>query len=79
MILQNQFTADSVGVPVFAGPKEATAVGNLMVQAVGAGILPDLKAAQPIIRSAFPITLFKPQQTVAWDAAYARFTARLRS
>ncbi|HPW76237.1 MAG TPA: FGGY family carbohydrate kinase [Kiritimatiellia bacterium] len=73
--LLNQFTADSVGVPVFAGPKEATAVGNLMVQAVGAGILPDLKAAKSIIRASFPITVFQPQQTDAWDAAYARFSS----
>jgi len=73
-ILLNQFTADSVGVPVFAGPKEATAIGNLMVQAIGAGIIPDLKAAMPLIKAAFPIATFKPQNTAAWDAAYARFT-----
>jgi len=74
----NQFTADSVGVPVLAGPKEATAVGNLMVQAIGAGIIPDLKAAMPLIKSAFPIKTFKPQNTAAWDAAYARFTKLLK-
>lgn len=76
--LLNQFTADSVGVPVQAGPKEATAVGNLMVQAIGAGILPDLKAAMPLIKSAFPISVFKPQDTAAWDAAYGRFTKLLK-
>jgi len=76
--LLNQFTADSVGVPVLAGPKEATAVGNLMVQAVGAGIIPDLKAAMPFIKAAFPIATFKPQDTAAWDAAYGRFTKLLR-
>jgi rhamnulokinase len=76
--LLNQFTADSVGVPVMAGPKEATAVGNLMVQAVGAGIIPDLKAAMPFIKSAFPIATFKPQNTAAWDAAYARFTKLMK-
>ena len=76
--LLNQFTADSIGVPVLAGPKEATAVGNLMVQAIGAGIIPDLKAAMPLIKSAFPITTFKPQNTAAWDVAYARFTKLLK-
>ena len=76
--LLNQFTADSVGVPVLAGPKEATAIGNLMVQAIGAGIIPDLKAAMPLIKSAFPITTFKPQDTVAWDTAYVRFTKLLK-
>ena len=76
--LLNQFTADSVGVPVLAGPNEATAVGNLMVQAVGAGIIPDLKAAMPLIKAAFPITTFKPQNTAAWDAAYVRFVKLLK-
>ncbi|MDD4442248.1 MAG: FGGY-family carbohydrate kinase, partial [Kiritimatiellae bacterium] len=76
--LLNQFTADSVGVPVLAGPKEATAVGNLMVQAIGAGIIPDLKAAMPLIKTAFPIATFKPQNTAAWDAAYGRFTNLLK-
>ena len=76
--LLNQFTADSVGVPVLAGPKEATAVGNLMVQAVGAGIIPGLKDAMPLIKAAFPITTFKPQDTAAWDAAYGRFIKLLR-
>lgn len=75
--LLNQFTADSVGVPVLAGPKEATAIGNLMVQAIGAGIIPDLKAAMPLIKAAFPIATFKPQNTAAWDAAYARFATLL--
>ncbi|MBP5319695.1 MAG: rhamnulokinase, partial [Kiritimatiellae bacterium] len=76
--LLNQFTANSVGVPVLAGPKEATAVGNLMVQAVGAGILPDLKHAMPLIKSAFPIKTFKPEETAAWDKAYATFSKLLK-
>ncbi|MDD4018495.1 MAG: FGGY family carbohydrate kinase [Kiritimatiellae bacterium] len=76
--LLNQFTADSVGVPVLAGPKEATAVGNLMVQAVGAGIIPALKDAMPLIKAAFPIATFKPRDTAAWDAAYGRFIKLLR-
>lgn len=71
--LLNQFTADALGVPVLAGPKEATAVGNLMVQAMGAGIIPDMAAAQPIIRQAFPICEFQPGNTAVWDAAYERF------
>ena len=72
-VLLNQFTANSVGVPVYAGPTEATAVGNLMVQAIGAGIIPDLKAAMPLIKAAFPIKTFKPQDKELWDEAYGRF------
>jgi rhamnulokinase len=69
----NQFTADALGLPVLAGPEEATAVGNLMVQAVGMGIVPDLHAAMPLIRNAFPIREYTPQNTAAWDEAYGRF------
>ncbi|OQC30916.1 MAG: hypothetical protein BWX70_01035 [Verrucomicrobia bacterium ADurb.Bin070] len=49
-----------------------------MVQAIGAGIIPDLKAAMPLIKTAFPIATFKPQNTAAWDAAYGRFTNLLK-
>ncbi len=73
--LLNQFTADAVGVPVHAGPKEGTAVGNLMVQAMAKGIIATMADAQPILRAAFPIKTFQPGDTAAWDAAYARFRA----
>ena len=71
--LLNQFTANSIGVPVMAGPKEATAVGNIMVQAIGAEIIPNLKKAMPYIKSAFPIKKFEPQESDGWNAAYQRF------
>ncbi|MFZ4396400.1 MAG: rhamnulokinase [Kiritimatiellia bacterium] len=71
--LLNQFTANALGVRVLAGPEEATAVGNLMVQAVGIGILPDLAQAQPLIQAAFTIKAFKPADTPAWLAAADRF------
>jgi sugar (pentulose or hexulose) kinase len=72
-VLLNQFTADATGLPVLAGPREATAVGNLMVQAVGLGILPALADSLPLIRAAFPIEPYAPQDRAPWDAAYARF------
>ncbi|MCE9615424.1 MAG: rhamnulokinase [Lentisphaerae bacterium] len=74
--LLNQFTADALGLPVLAGPEEATAVGNFMVQALGLGALRQLAEAQPIIRAAFPIKRFEPQaQREGWERAYARLTA----
>lgn len=69
----NQFTANSLGLPVMAGPEEATAVGNLMVQAMGLGILPTMADALPLIRAAFPISEYQPRDTEAWNAAYTRF------
>ena len=73
--LLNQFSADATGLPVLAGPEEATVVGNFMVQAMGLGAIADMAAAQPIIREAFPIKRFEPGDRQAWDAAYERFHA----
>jgi sugar (pentulose or hexulose) kinase len=69
----NQFTADALGLPVLAGPEEATAVGNFMVQAKGLGLIQSMPEAQPYIRRAFPIRTYKPQDTATWNQAYARF------
>lgn len=69
----NRFTADCLGVPVFAGPEEATAVGNIMVQAMGLGLIRKMKDALPVIKQAFPIKEYKPRDTVRWEQAYARF------
>jgi sugar (pentulose or hexulose) kinase len=74
-IMLNQFAADAVGLPVLAGPEEATAVGNLMVQALGLGIIRSMRDALPTVRKAFPIREFKPQDTASWDKAYERFRA----
>jgi sugar (pentulose or hexulose) kinase len=76
--LLNQFTANALGLRVLAGPEEATAVGNLMVQAMGIGLIPDLARAQPLIRAAFPIREFEPADREVWQAAAERF-GRLRA
>lgn len=76
--LLNQFTANSIGVPVMAGPKEATAVGNIMVQAIGAEVVPNLAKAMPYIKKTFPIKEFEPQETAAWNSAYERFARLLK-
>ncbi len=69
----NRFTADATGIPVVAGPVEATAAGNIMVQAVGLGVLGSMADAMPIIKRSFPIKTYKPRNTAAWDKAFARF------
>ena len=71
--LLNQFTADAVGVPVVAGPQEATAIGNLMVQAMAMGIIDGMQGAQALIKKAFPIKEFQPANVEAWREAYERF------
>lgn len=78
-VMLNQFTADALGLPVCAGPEEGTAVGNLMVQAVAMGVINSLADAQPIIRNAFPIREYQPQDSDAWDQAYEKFLQILAS
>ena len=68
----NQFTADACRMPVVAGPAEATAVGNFMVQALGLKWIHSLGEAQPLIQKAFPIREFQPQNPEPWEAAYRR-------
>jgi sugar (pentulose or hexulose) kinase len=60
-------------VKVVAGPEEATAVGNAMVQAMGLGVFKRLPEAKAMIRAAFPIKEFVPMERATWDKAYAHY------
>ena len=71
--LLNQFTANAIGKRVLAGPSEATAIGNIMMQAVGAGAVSSLAEARKIIRASIETEEFLPQEREAWEAAYNRF------
>jgi len=53
--------ADVTGRKVVAGPIEATAAGNLLVQAIGSGEVSGLDEAREIVRQSFPITEFQPK------------------
>lgn len=77
--LLNQFTANALGIPVIAGPEEATAVGNLMVQAMGLGVIKSLPDALPIIRKAFPIKVYRPGDVDNWNRACQKFQQFMRS
>lgn len=68
-----QATADACGRRVLAGPVEATATGNLMMQAVSAGDVGSIAEAREVIRRSFQLDEYEPQNTVAWDEAYSRF------
>ena len=71
--LLNQAAADAIGCPVIAGPVEATAIGNLLVQAVALKDIESLAALRKIVRDSFPVTTFNPGDRQAWDEAFARF------
>ena len=60
--LLNQWTADSIGMPVVAGPTEATAIGNVMIQAKAAGLVRDRWEMRRLIAEAFSVKTFYPTQ-----------------
>lgn len=70
--LLNQFTADVTGRTVITGPAEATAIGNLLVQAMAAGEVGSLSELRTIVRESFPVRVVEPQNVTGWDEAYAR-------
>jgi len=72
-ILLNQFTADAIGKPVLIGPVEATALGNVAVQAIAAGEFQNLAEARQAIKSSFSIQEFHPRASAQWDEVYQRF------
>jgi rhamnulokinase len=74
-----QFTADATQRPVIAGPVEATAIGNLMVQAIGLGEIASLDEARQIVRRSFAPDLYTPGPAAGWDEAYGRFCQLVHS
>jgi rhamnulokinase len=68
-----QLTADALGVPVLAGPAEAAALGNGLVQARSLGAdLPDLAAMRALIRRTHELLRYEPEAGADWDRAEAR-------
>jgi rhamnulokinase len=68
-----QFTADACNRPVLAGPAEATAIGNVLVQALGLGALRSLAEARAVVRQSFAVHTYTPQNPAAWEAPYEQF------
>jgi rhamnulokinase len=72
-----QLAATAMGRPVIAGPIEATAIGNIIVQAIGLGHIGSLEQGREIVRNSFEVITYEPQPEGAIDDAYARFTQML--
>ena len=68
----NQFTANATGLPVFAGPVEATALGNIMVQAVAKKILSGIEEGRRVVARSFPLKDFHPADQDRWSEVYGR-------
>ncbi len=69
----NQFTSDALGLKVVAGPEEASAIGNMAVQAVGLGLFQDLGAAQRIMSQSFSMKDYSPRNSELWLKSYEMF------
>jgi rhamnulokinase len=72
--LLNQFAANATGMEVVAGPAEATALGNIVVQAIALGHLGNLEAARQVVRDSMDVKSFPPKDTASWQTAYKRFS-----
>jgi rhamnulokinase len=68
--LLNQLTADATGREVIAGPVEATAIGNLLIQALGLGLFSSLAEARTVVRNSFEVVHFGPRVHPTWGTAY---------
>jgi rhamnulokinase len=70
--LLNQLAADATCRPVVAGPVEATALGNILMQAVAMKHLDSLAEAREVVRLSFQPEIYEPKQASEWDEAYSR-------
>jgi rhamnulokinase len=68
-----QFTADACNRPVLAGPVEATAIGNVLVQAIGLRLLSSLADAREVVGRSFEVRTYEPRDPENWHEPYARF------
>ena len=71
--LLNQAAADAIGCTVIAGPVEATAIGNLLVQAIAMKDIESLQALRKIVRDSFPVVTYQARNDAAWAEAYSRY------
>ncbi|MDZ7802003.1 MAG: rhamnulokinase family protein [Trueperaceae bacterium] len=76
--LLNRFTADAAGVPVVAGPAEATVLGNAAVQMMALGVFPDLATARRTIAASVQLAYYEPSGDDRWEEATTRY-ARLEA
>lgn len=73
--LLNQYTANSLGRRVTAGPVEATAAGNVLVQMIADGAVADVAEGRSLVAESFELLEYQPEDVDAWSSAYQTFTA----
>lgn len=72
-VILAQCTANAVQRPVIAGPIEATAIGNLVGQAMATGDIPSLTAARALVKRSFQSRTYTPRDTDAWERGYDKY------
>jgi sugar (pentulose or hexulose) kinase len=75
--LLNQFTANATNRVVVTGPVEATAIGNVLMQAIGLGHLGSLNDARAVVRASFEVEKYQPVHDAGWQEAYSKILALL--
>jgi rhamnulokinase/L-fuculokinase len=68
-----RMTADACGVPVMAGPVEATVLGNIAVQLIALGEIENISRAREIISNSCEIAVYEPLRADEWERAYEKF------
>ena len=74
-----QYAANAMNLTVYAGPTEATAIGNIMMQAKALGAVSSLPEIRKIVFDSFDTKLYEPQEPEVWDAQFLRFNQLLVS
>lgn len=69
----NQFTANAIGIEVVAGPSEATAIGNILMQAKANNQVEDKKHIRNIVRNSTSLEVFSSQNSEVWNRQYQRY------
>jgi rhamnulokinase len=77
--LLNQFTANATNREVITGPVEATAIGNVLMQAIGLAHLGSLVDARAVVRASFDVEAYHPVPGPDWDEAYAKLLILMES
>ena len=70
--LLNQLTADAIGMPVLAGPAEATLAGNVLVQALASGAITSIAEGRKVVADSFGVERYDPAIAAGWDGFRAR-------
>ncbi|HBG80593.1 MAG TPA: rhamnulokinase, partial [Porphyromonadaceae bacterium] len=69
----NRFTANAIGIAVVAGPSEATAIGNILLQAKAFGLVKDKNDIRKMVRNSIDLVRIEPEDTSLWDKHYSEY------